>query len=90
MSRMPAALAPRGAPLHRRVAERLAARDLPGLLARRERAPRAASAAPTERVDPIFPVLGAAADGENAVPILEGFHRGSPGMWSFREGANPQ
>ena len=42
--------------------------------------------------DPIFPVRGAAADGENAVPVLEGFHCGSLGMRSveLREGENPQ
>jgi hypothetical protein len=43
-------------------------------------------------IDPIFPVLGAAAEGEHAVPVFEGFHHGSLGMGSFqlREGDNPQ
>lgn len=75
------------------VAERLAAGDLGALLAWRERAPSAARAAPTsEHFDPIFPVLGAAAEGESAVPIFEGFHHGSLGMRSFelREGDNPK
>ncbi len=44
------------------------------------------------RLDPTFPVPGASAGGENAVPAFEGFRHGSPGMWSvrLREGANPQ
>ncbi|HYQ80510.1 MAG TPA: hypothetical protein VEP68_03355 [Anaeromyxobacteraceae bacterium] len=44
------------------------------------------------RLDPIFPVPGAAAGGENAVPVFEGFRHGSPGMRSvrLREGDNPQ
>ena len=84
---------PWAAEFDRWVAERLAARDWPALLGYRERAPHAARAAPTsEHFDPIFPVLGAAADGENAVPVFEGFHYGSLGMRSFelREGENPQ
>ncbi|HEU4384125.1 MAG TPA: class III extradiol ring-cleavage dioxygenase [Anaeromyxobacteraceae bacterium] len=84
---------PWAAAFDRWVAERLEARDFAALLAYRRRAPHAYLAAPTsEHFDPIFPVLGAAADEENAVPVFEGFHYGSLGMRSFelREGANPQ
>ena len=41
---------------------------------------------------PAFPARGPAAEGDNAVPVFEGFHHGSQGIRSFwlREGANPQ
>ncbi len=41
---------------------------------------------------PIFPFPGAAAEGEHAVPVFEGFRTAAQGIPSFelREGDNPQ
>lgn len=66
------------------MAERLAAFDLESLFRYREKAPHAVRAAPTtEHLDPLFAVLGTAAEGERAVPIFEGFHYRTLGMRSF-------
>jgi 4,5-DOPA dioxygenase extradiol len=75
------------------VAKRLDPLDLPALLRYREEAPAAAMAVPTsEHFDPIFVVLGAAAPGERAVTLFEGFHYGNLGMRSFEllPAAHPQ
>ena len=66
------------------IADHLARGDVESVLDYRDRAPHAVRAAPTtEHIDPMFVALGAAHEGERAVPIFEGFHYGSLGMRSF-------
>ena len=68
-------------------AGRLDAMDVEALRDYRRRGPHAALAAPTpEHFDPIFAALGAAAPGERATTIYEGFRYGTISMRSFAIG----
>jgi 4,5-DOPA dioxygenase extradiol len=65
-------------------AERLDGMDVEALADYRRRAPHAALAVPTpDHFDPIFAVLGAAAPGERATTVHEGFRYGTISMRSF-------
>jgi 4,5-DOPA dioxygenase extradiol len=65
-------------------AERLAAMDVEAIADYRRRAPHAALAVPTpDHFHPVFAVLGAAAPGERAATIHEGFRYGTISMRSF-------
>ena len=69
------------------MAARLEAMDVPAILAYREQAPSADSAAPTsDHFDPIFVVLGSAVPGERVQTLHEGFRYGSLSMRSFAVG----
>ena len=69
------------------VAERLAKMEIAELVAYRDLAPHAELAVPTtEHFDPLFVVLGAAAEDDRLMPIYEGFQYGNLSLRSFALG----
>lgn len=66
------------------VADRLAKMEIADLVAYRARAPHADLAVPTtEHFDPLFVVLGAAAEDDRLIPIFDGFQFGNLSLRSF-------
>jgi len=67
------------------VKERVTGRELDALFQYEKLAPNAAWAVPTpEHFAPLFPVLGAAGESSELIPIFEGIEHGSMSMFSFQ------